>query len=210
MIYANVVDGSIASLGPRPKWLIGAETPEESRPLTDEELAEHGWFRILDAPQYDAETQKLVEIPQVEWAIGEGVVGPQFRVEPLTPEELADRFTEAKAAKRADLANIRWEHETGGINVDGLTVPTDRETQTIVDRLVKAFDDGDLTDPVSFKRSAGDWLTIDADTARLIKRLGAQHVQVCFSRECVLDGEIAAAADRAALNAIDLTQGWPA
>lgn len=209
MTYAHVIDGQISKLGPRPRWRIG-DTQDDSRPLTDEELAGHGWFRVADAPEHDPETQKLVEIPQGDWAIGKGVVGPQFRVEQLTTEELADRFTQAKAARRADLANIRWEHETGGINVDGLAVPTDRETQTIVDRLVKAFDDGDLSDPVSFKRSAGDWLTIDAETARLIKRLGAQHVQACFARECVLDGEIAAAADRAALDAIDLTQGWPA
>lgn len=116
---------------------------------------------------------------------------------------------EAKAAKRADLANIRWQHETGGMIVNGMAIPTDRETQTIVDRLVKAYDDGDLVDETSFKRGPGDWLPIDEDTVRLIKREGAQHVQACFKRECVLDGEIEAAADQAALDAIDLDSGWP-
>jgi hypothetical protein len=208
MTYAEVVDGAIVRIGPAPRWLIG-DTQEEARPLTDEEFAERGWFRVLDAPEHDPETQKLVELPLAEWVIGEGVVGPQFAIETLTAGEVANRFTQAKTAKRADLANIRWQHETGGISVDGLAVPTDRETQTIVDRLVKAYDDGDLTDPISFKRGEGDWLTIDADTARIIKRLGAQHVQACFARECVLDGEIAAAQDRAALDAIDLTSDWP-
>lgn len=124
-----------------------------------------------------------------------------------TPPEVS--LDELKATKRADLANTRWQHETGGISVGGMNVPTDRETQTIVDRMVKAFDDGDLADPISFKRGAGDWLTIDAATARQIKKLGALHVQACFKRECELDGLIEAAEDRAALDAIDLTTGWP-
>jgi Domain of unknown function (DUF4376) len=126
---------------------------------------------------------------------------------PLEVPEIT--LDDAKAALRAELAAVRWQHETGGINVSGMAVPTDRETQTIVDRLVKAFDDGDLIDPVSFKRADGDWLTIDADTARQIKRLGAQHVQACFKRECALDGQIKAAADPQALAEIDITQGWP-
>lgn len=37
-----------------------------------------------------------------------------------------------------------------------------------------------------------------------------EHVSACHARAQVLRGEIEAAADRAALDAIDLTQGWPA
>lgn len=118
-------------------------------------------------------------------------------------------LAEARSAKRAELASIRWRHETSGITAGAMLIPTDRETQTIVDRMVKAFDDGDLIEPVSFKRSDGDWVTVDADTARLIKRLGAQHVQACFKRERELDAEIEDAAARAAIDAIDLEAGWP-
>lgn len=114
-----------------------------------------------------------------------------------------------KAALRTSLADFRWRKETGGIVVGGLAVATDRETQTIVDRIVKAFDDGDITGVVKFKRGNGDWVQIGEAVARAIKAAGAQHVQACFARECEIDDLIEAAVNVSALDAIDITVGWP-
>lgn len=65
MIYAHIQDSTIVKTGPRPKWLIDGDTPEESRPLTDEEFAEHGWFPVQDAdpvPEGKIVTGRNVEI----------------------------------------------------------------------------------------------------------------------------------------------------
>jgi hypothetical protein len=51
---------------------------------------------------------------------------------------------------------------------------------------------------------------VDQDAAKLIKRLGAQHVQACFKHECELDAMIEAAEDGGELDAIDVNLGWPA
>jgi hypothetical protein len=97
MTYALVVDGQISKLGPRPSWRIG-ETFENSRPLTDEELAERGWFCVAAAPAHNPDTHKLVEIPLAEWTIGSATVGPQFRAVPLTATELIERAEQRRLA----------------------------------------------------------------------------------------------------------------
>lgn len=120
-------------------------------------------------------------------------------------------FAERRAAKLSALANRRWQAETGGIVVGGVSVKTDRATQDRVDQIVKAFDDGDITGPVKFKLAPGQWAVLDEATLRAIKATGAQHIQICFSREADLDAAIMAVADGdvAALDAIDIDTGWP-
>ncbi len=118
-------------------------------------------------------------------------------------------FAALQAARLTDLATVRYQHEVGGITVLGIPVPTDRETQSIVDRICKAFDDGDIDGTVSFKSPAG-FVALDANAMKAIKALGAQHVQACFARESALAAEIVAAADQSALDAIDINAGWPA
>lgn len=115
----------------------------------------------------------------------------------------------SKATRKAEAAAIRWERETGGITVAGLFVPTDRTTQDRVDQIVKAYDDGDIAGSIDFK--AGEaWVSIGESELRAIKAAGAQHIQACFSREKEICALIDAAADAAALAAIDLNSGWPA
>ena len=117
-------------------------------------------------------------------------------------------LAELKADAQSRLASRRWQAETGGITVGGIFVPTDRETQGIVDRIVRAFADGDMTGSVNFKAPDG-WVQIDEATARAIKAAGAQHIQACFDRESELSALIEAADDADALAAIDLDSGWP-
>lgn len=199
--YVLVEDGAVATYPYSPEELRlahpGTSFPDE---ISADTLAEYG-----------VQIVTLESAPQVQ--VGE-------RIEPRSPQLVDGAWRqgwdvielpleERRAALRVELARIRWEHETGGIEVGGLTVPTDRETQAIVDRMVKAYADGDLTGAISFKRGDGDWVTIDEASARLIKKFGAQHVQACFKRECEIDGLIADAPDQAALDAIDLEEAWP-
>lgn len=152
---------------------------------------------VEDRPEYDPAKQTLTGPVYVVEATR---VVERFNVENKT---LADRKAELISA----LANKRWQIETGGVTLGGMTIPTDRDTQSIVDRAVKAFADGDITGAIDFKTAAG-FVQIDETAMRAIKAAGAQHIQACFTRERELTAAIDAAATHAALDAIDITVGW--
>lgn len=113
----------------------------------------------------------------------------------------------AKAQARKALAAKRYEVETGGITVNGTPVKTDRETQSILTAArTRALEDGNFS--VDWKVSNGVFVTLDAATIIAIANAVADHVQACFSNEKALDVLIAAAADVAAVRAVDLKSGW--
>lgn len=116
---------------------------------------------------------------------------------------------ERKAEMLRTLADKRWQVETGGVEVGGVLVPTDRGTQAIVSNTVGAFADGSLTpgSVVKFKIPSG-FITLTEDAMKAIKKAGAQHVQASFAREEELDAAINGANDHDALDAIDLNAGW--
>lgn len=129
----------------------------------------------------------------------------------MTPEQVAARtpsIEDTRTAKMADLAQKRWEVEAGGISVGGLPVPTDDKTQNRVDQIVKAYEDGDISGAIDFK-AGGMWVSLNETQMRAIKAAGAAHIQACFSNEKALAMQIEAAADLAALDLIDIEQGWP-
>ncbi|CAH1665899.1 MULTISPECIES: DUF4376 domain-containing protein [unclassified Chelatococcus] len=183
---------------PYTDWHLRRDNPDTSFPtaMDDTVRADFGVHPVAPTP-----------IPTDKRAIGTtaGYVNGEL-VEIHTLEDIP--LEELKAEKLAALAQRRWEVETGGLTVGGLFVPTDRETQAIVDRTVKAFDDGDLTAPIEFKSPAG-FVELTVSQLRTIKAAGAQHIQACFKRESVLTTAIAAATTPAALDAIDINQGWP-
>lgn len=154
---------------------------------------------VEDRPEYDPAKQTLT--------------GPTYVVEAT---RVIERYTvanktlaERKAQMLIALADKRWQIEIGGITLGGLTIPTDRDTQSIVDRAVAAFADGDITAPIDFKTAAG-FVQIDEANMRAIKAAGAQHIQACFTRERELTTAINGAATHAALDAVDINTGWSA
>lgn len=158
------------------------------------------WLPVTEAgdpPAYDPAKQTLSG--PVETVSG-GAVVLSWALANLTIAQRKERMLAA-------LADRRWQVETGGVTLGGLTIPTDRETQSIVARAVNAFGDGDITGPIDFKTPAG-FVQIDEATMRAIKAAGAAHVQACFTREAVLSAEIASATTHAVLDAIDITAGW--
>lgn len=97
MTYAHVENGVVVKAGSRPNWRIGDDA-ESGRTLTDAELIEHGVYPTQTEPDYNPDTHKLVLIPMAEWQVNNADVGPTFTVEPLTPEELADRAEQRRIA----------------------------------------------------------------------------------------------------------------
>lgn len=152
-------------------------------------LPEGGWFEWPDG---------AMASPAVEGA-GRGI---WCLVRP------AATFADMKAAKLAALADKRWQIENGGMSVAGMQVYTDDRSKLLINGAYrKAEKEPDLF--VRFKAASG-WITIDASAAIVLGDALFAHIQACFDREGVLAGLIQAAADQAALDAIDIDNGWPA
>lgn len=131
----------------------------------------------------------------------DGVVRWVYELEEIT---VAAR----KAEMLAQLAARRWQAETGGLSFGAMRVPTDRDTQGRIDQIVKAYADGDLTGPISFKMPFG-FVSLGEEELRGVKKAGALHIQACFQKEADTAALIDAAQSHADLDAIDFAHGWP-
>lgn len=118
-------------------------------------------------------------------------------------------LAEVKAAKLAKLAERRWRAETAGVTVNGLSIPSDAASQSKLTAAVVACV-LDNAYSVNWKLADGTFQMLDHATLIAVAQAVRAHVQSCFDREAMLAGEIAAAADAAALAAIDIETGWPA
>lgn len=104
---------------------------------------------------------------------------------------------------RARIANRRWQAETGGTSIQGLPVPTDRESQALITgATVQA-----MIDPaykLNFKTAAG-FVALDAKTVIGMAMAVRRHVQACFDREAALLDALDAETFTEAM----LEEGWP-
>lgn len=98
-------------------------------------------------------------------------------------------LAERKAALLAELAQKRWEIETGGVTVGGSPIMTDRESQALISgafALVQQHPDT----TIRFKTPSG-FVTLDAEQMTAIAIAVAQHVQACFALEADIAADIA-------------------
>lgn len=123
--------------------------------------------------------------------------------------DAGDLFANRKTAKLASLAAKRWQVETGGIIVAGMPIKTDEDTQRkITGAYVQVTRDPSFV--VKWKVAPGVFIDLDAATIIAIGDAVTAHIQACFANEAALTAAILAAADIAALDAIDIESGWPA
>lgn len=113
----------------------------------------------------------------------------------MTPEEIAE-FEASRApaplnvtALRAYLAQVRWQKETGGITVAGITVHTDdRSKMMLMGARVHAAADPGFTAP--WKTSDGSFVILDAATITALSNAVLAHVNACFAREAEVQAAI--------------------
>ena len=109
----------------------------------------------------------------------------------------------------ATLANLRWQRETGGIEVGGMAVRTDDKTQSRLTAAQSAFDKGLITS-VDWKLGDQAWVTLaEAQLDQIVAAVTA-HVAACFAAEKAVSDQITAAPDVDALAALDLTAAFEA
>jgi hypothetical protein len=105
-----------------------------------------------------------------------------------------------KAEKRAEIAQKRWEAETGGIILNETEIATDRESQALLTGAVlKAKEDPAYA--VRWKARNG-WFQLDSATLIAIADAVRAHVQACFDKEEVLQSQIDVAETAAELEAV--------
>lgn len=116
---------------------------------------------------------------------------------------------DTRAAMLAALADIRWQHEAGGILIGGAAIKTDAASQA---KLTAAYVQAMQNDEefiVRWKVENGQFVTLDAATIIAVGDAVTAHVQACFAHEDALTTAILAAEDHEALDAIDIGAGWP-
>lgn len=89
----------------------------------------------------------------------------------------------AKQEVRQAVAANRYEFEVAGVTVNGITVQTDRESQSTVNAAYTTLKNG-LVETIDWKGSNG-WVQIDLDTIEFFAKTIAEHAQYCFSQERV-------------------------
>jgi hypothetical protein len=176
------------SLDPVPSALVGIEF----------------WPEFEQVTNFNPKTHKLgAEILTVDPTAK--TVTVSYEVDPLSAAE----FEVAKTTKLAELAEIRWNAEESGTTFGGNPLATDRTTQAkLTAGYAKAVNDPDFV-IASWKFAAGVFGSLDATTIIAAANAVEAHIQACFTNEAELSANVLAAADFAALEAVDFEAGWP-
>lgn len=84
----------------------------------------------------------------------------------------------------------RYQVEVGGIVLNGQSLWTDRETQSMLSRVLQSLSDGLLTAPVRVKTPGGH-VSLSQAQIEAIAAAVVSHVQACFDLEADVSDDIA-------------------
>jgi len=178
----------------------------ESTPLN--ELTSYSIFQVDDnldsTSNYDAFTQILNEKDFKEWTFSaiEGIVYKEYTVSNLSFSEKVNQLIN-------ELARIRYEHETMGIEVNNVKIYSDRNTQSMLSSAVILMDE--QPDIIIDWKCEDGWVQLDKNTISTISQCLAHYVQACFTNEKTLVEMLKNIPDNDwdALENFDLFLGWP-
>ena len=104
----------------------------------------------------------------------------------------APTLEQLRERKRAEIAAARYEAEVAGIEVNGVSIATNRDSQALLTgAAVSAMLDDAYT--VQWKQPDGTFVTLTANQIIELGKTVRAHVETCFNREKELYAEIAAA-----------------
>lgn len=116
----------------------------------------------------------------------------------------APSLDELKLRKKGEIAAARYEKETGGVEVGGAKIATDRGSQALLTAAVVTarFDPEFQT---KWKCDDGTFVTLDAMQLRAIGDAVTAFIEACFTQEGELCALIDAAQTKEELDAIEIT-----
>jgi hypothetical protein len=133
---------------------------------------------IVAAPGFEIPGMSLVEAAEGA-AIGGTYADGVFTPPALEPVDLA-----------AYAADKRWQVETGGITINGATIDTSRDSQSMITGAY-TYSQAHPEQTILFKAQSG-WVTLDAPTMAAIATAVGAHVQACFAAEAAVQAAITA------------------
>lgn len=153
--------------------------------LTRELLQDYGYDFVVEPelPQYNNDIHYLT---RGTWELTENGYCRPFIINErvFTAEELLNIANINKQNKLNELANLRFQKETAGIEINGMKIKTDRESQALINgAYVSTIINPDFT--IDWKCENG-WITLNATQISAIASNVANHVQSCFTREKAL------------------------
>lgn len=197
--YVRVVDGRILD-GPKPCPKVWGQISGFDRCPPDEQRR-MGWYPFEPGaePAHDPQTQKLV------WHLDVGAsVRSYATVEPLTDTEISIHLEAERASLLARNAELRWQRETGGMEIDGIPLHTGRDSQvTLFAAAIRGLDE-------VWKGADGEWYSVSAEQLAQMSEIVAGFKSACFQKEAQIAQRIGACATFADMDAIDLEALWDA
>ena len=113
-----------------------------------------------------------------------------------------DKFAKAKEAKKAEIAQARYNAEIAGVTINGVLIKTDRETQAVLTAAcLQAYIDSGYS--LNWKTGDGTFVSLPAEQIMAFGTAVRAHVQSCFDHEAELLPLLASAETEAELDAIE-------
>ncbi len=193
----HLINGTLSNSIPFRLHLPDGRTRTSLHELNDAQLAGLGIFPC-DEIKPPLEWTQHHGTPEI--TVTDGRATATYPVLDYSPDDAAGMLEAAKERKRSEIAAARYEAETAGIDVNGFTVRTDRESQALITgAALQAIVDYDYE--CRWKTSEG-FVHLSAEQIKYIAQLVRSHVQSCFDREAELLPLIDAAESPDGLNEI--------
>lgn len=160
------------------------------------------WLPVEEAGEMPATDDRSELAGQTASVVG-GKVVIGWETKALT---IAQRKERMHAAIRAR----RWEVEVGGVVVNDAPIRTDETSQAKIAGAISLFDKDPTLSTIDWEAAPGIWVALDKTTVEAIGVAVGRHVQAAFSQARALGEAVESAGTHAALDAIDITEGWGA
>lgn len=175
--------------------------------ITDDFLSFLGLVEVIPVERpIDTDTHSVIEdLPRAQ----NGKFYQNWKIVKLnlTDAEKNERIQDVRQKKINDLTTLRFEKEVNGINVNGISVRTDRESQSQLAAAVLTLKEK-FANSINWKGENG-WVNLNQAQILQISKIVSQYVQGCFNVEQMHYAKIANLRSVEEINKYDFTVGWP-
>lgn len=174
MLYFNTNSGAFGFSWQSARALY----PNMSISVGTQQFGDVVGYQEITPPEYDPFTERLEETTPVN---GESGWVQQWAIVPLDEIVIAANRELQKIQLKQEIAERRYQKEISGIEVNGVTVDTTRESQSLITgAAVSAMLDSTYT--CRWKTPTG-FIELDAAATIALAQSVRVHVQACFDRE---------------------------